>query len=186
MSRRLDWDAYRYILDDPTLDRQVFEARMLDDLDLALAVAEAVSHVDALRAASFIAPSPSRVMPSQVVPVASAGAESSAWRLSTLIVLAAGLLLTIGIVNYQLLTSHRFRDPSTMAAQSKLLEQSLAESWLAIRQTELVDGSTNLVDISTNVEALRDDDSLPDAVDAVGEDWLMDAAREFYAQGEAG
>ncbi len=55
MSKQLDWDAYRYVLDDPTLDRSAFEARMLDDCDLALAVADAMLHVDSIRAASFSA-----------------------------------------------------------------------------------------------------------------------------------
>lgn len=187
MSKQLDWNAYRYVLDDPTLDRAAFETRMLDDVDLALAVAEAMSHVDSLRAASFIA------APADVAITAerTAGETITGWRLSSLIALAAGLLLTIGLVNYQLLDRQL---PNTRGqagslpptSQANLLEQTLADSWLAIRQTEIVDGSSNLVDVSTNFESPRDDENLLDAVDSVDEDWLMDAAREFYAQGEAG
>lgn len=187
MSKQPDWDAYRYVLDDPTLDRAAFETRMLDDVDLALAVAEAVSHVDSLRAASFIAAPADLTVSSE----RTAGAKITGWRMSSLIALAAGLLLAIGLVNYQLLNrqvlnTHGQAGSLPPTSQANSLEQNLAESWLAIRQTEIVDGSSNLVDASTNFESPRDDENLLDAVDSVDEDWLMDAAREFYAQGEAG
>lgn len=170
MSKQLDWDAYRYVLDDPTLDRLAFEARMLDNVELALAVAEAMAHVDTLRAASFIS---TRSHHRQAVD------QPHNWKLTSLAALSAALLLAIGLVNYGI--SHSSSNP---VAQSGANEQHLAESWLAIRQTELVDVSTNLVDVSSNLEATRDDDALTES-ESTDDDWLLDAAREFYAQREA-
>ncbi len=174
MSKQLDWDAYRYVLDDPTLDRLAFEARMLDDCDLALAVADAMLHVDSIRAASFSATAD--------VPVAvrsSNTAATSGWQLSSLAVLAASLLLAVGWVNY------RFAHTPVEVAQRGPTQQGFVESWLAIRQTELVDGSSNLVDLSSNWEAPRDEDPLSESAEPNDEDWLLDAAREYFAQGGA-
>lgn len=183
MSKQLDWDAYRYVLDDPTLDRSAFEAHMLADVDLALAVAEALSHVDVLRAASCMAVPAENVQVS--TPASHHAAAGGGWQLTSLSALAATLLLAIGLFNYQVAHNRVRTTP-------RLAEQNLAESWLAIRQTEIVDQSSNLVDASTNFVAVRDEDVVQEPNDLVGtepaadNDWLMDAAREFYAQGEAG
>ena len=181
MSKQLDWEAYRYVLDDPTLDRTAFEARMLDDVKLALAVAEAMLHVDSLRAVSNIAPP--EMVPAKPTAAHHVAAEGG-WNLTSLAALAAALMLAIGLVNYRIVhTSSR--------VTASVPAQNLAESWLAIRQTEIVDQSSNLVDVSTNT-AVREDDPMPEPTEFVGveqsndNDWLMDAAREFYAQGDAG
>ncbi len=188
MSKQLDWEVYRYVLDDPTLDRAAFEALMLDDMNLALAVAEAVQHVDSLRAASFIAPpvpiQSQQPDQSQQPSTVYRSAATSGWQLSSLAALAAAFLLAIGLLNFQL--THK------SAVSYESANKVLADNWLALLETELVDGSSNLVDVSTNVELVRYDESLaePSVISSVisgseptaDEDWLMDAAREFYAQ----
>ncbi len=189
MSEQLDWDAYRYVLDDPTLDRVAFENRMLDDVELALAVAEAVAHVDTLRAASFIA-SPSKNLESGDALQRADARPPLGWHWSTLAALAAGLIITIGLVNYRVIVQ-----PDGLQARSESGEQRLAESWLAIRQVELVDASSNLVDASSSFSAGQSagDETASEvtgiaANEATTDDWLIDAARDFYAQspGDAG
>lgn len=193
MTKQLDWDAYRYVLEDPSLDRPAFEARMLADVELALAVAEAVSHIDALRAASSIVPPPrpSRAAPGQGNLIAESK-STGGWHWSTLAALAATLLLVVGLANYLAIS-----DPADPAQRSSRAvgEQRLAESWLALRQAELVDVSSNLVDVSSNsadalgLESLRyADTEQAEAVvsDVASEgDWLLDAAQEFFAEREA-
>ena len=188
MSKELDWDAYRYVLDDPTLDREAFEAHMLGNVDVALAVAEAVLHVDSLRTASLL--TPSLDAPRVSTPSTHHVAAEGGWQLTSLAALAAAFLLAIGLLNYTV--AHKFNPNASSVAAQRLPSQSLAESWLAIRQTEIVDQSSILVDGSTILVSVRDEDALHEPADFVAtessadDDWLMDAAREFYAQGEAG
>ncbi len=185
---QLDWDAYRYVLDDPSLDRAAFEARMLDDVELALAVAQAVAHVDQLRAASFSAAPVSSVATPAVASTRSSASGPAGWRLSSLAALAAGLLLAIGLLNFVL----DQRPGASAVALSGTGQSQVVEHWLALQRAELVDVSTNLVDMSINFDVGPDDMIVPDSADAVAtesstdSDWLMDAAREFYSQGEAG
>ena len=186
MSKQLEWDAYRYVLDDPTLDRSAFEARMLDDVDLALAVADAWSGIDRLRAASFIVcPTPPARPLAPVATERQSRNARSGWQLSSLAALATALLLAVGLVNY------RIHVAPSRAAHASVAKLNLAESWLAMRQTELVDMSTNLVDVSSNFENTKDENAQgePDGFAAADsssdDDWLMNAAREFYSQGGA-
>lgn len=191
MTKQLEWDAYRYVLDDPSLDREAFEARMLSDVDLALAVAEAVSHIDALRAASSIVSVSASSRPQKVAGVESGLATTERYTVHWSIVasLAATLLAAVGLLNYAVL----FKSPADVPAdyaRSQAGEQRLAESWLALRNVELVDVSSNLVDVSSNLESAKVEELEavePIATDGSSEsDWLLDAAQEFYAQREAG
>jgi len=187
MTKQLEWDVYRYVLDDPSLDREAFEVRMLSDVDVALAVAEAVSHIDALRAASSIV-SVSANSHSEKVAGEEAGlalAERFTVHWSLVACLAATLLVAVGLLNYAVL----FESPADYA-RSQAGEQRLVESWLALRNAELVDVSSNLVDASSNLESAKIEELEavePIATDASSEsDWLLDAAQEFFAQREAG
>ncbi len=81
--------------------------------------------------------------------------------------------------------NYRFAHTPVEVAQRGPTQQGFVESWLAIRQTELVDGSSNLVDLSSNWEAPRDEDPLSESAEPNDEDWLLDAAREYFAQGGA-
>ena len=57
MNEEIAWQALRYALEDPTLDRAAFESQMLADDRLALAVADAVGQLDLVaRAASSSQP----------------------------------------------------------------------------------------------------------------------------------
>ena len=121
MNEGHQWQALRYVLDDPTLDRVAFEQCMLEQTDLAMAVADAVGQISlvqavaagtslpagSLRAVSFddsFAPGPVAV-----------SAQPHLWHWSSLAALAAALMLAIGFG----------------AGQLNSLKQSTAESGAA-------------------------------------------------------
>lgn len=123
MNEGKHWQALRYVLDDPTLDRIAFEQQMLDDVDLALTVAAAVEQVNSVQSA-VTASSHVSLLP--VAAFASSGARTSVatvatsthsqpWYWSGVAALAAALMLA-AVFGVRELNSHRLGiSPSPVA-----------------------------------------------------------------------
>lgn len=107
MNEEIAWQALRYALEDPTLDRDAFESQMLADDRLALAVADAVGQLDLVaRAASSSQPQ---------LRVAAPVETQSGWHWASLAALAAAALLAVGLGVRQLETLGRHASPTEFA-----------------------------------------------------------------------
>ena len=133
MSNQLEWEACRYVLEDPTLDRQAFELRMLDDVELALAVARAMSDVELLRAASHRISQADQPLTSQAqvavqssVHVTTTSSADIGWHWTSLAALAATLLLAVGMAGYSLRQFARNSASSSMASHTAVASRKLA------------------------------------------------------------
>ncbi len=63
------WEIDRYLLNDPTLDREAFEQRMLEDESLSVAVASAVERLSMLSVAAEPVPGSMRAHGASVTSV---------------------------------------------------------------------------------------------------------------------
>lgn len=232
------WQAVRYVLDDPTLDRALFEDRMLSDIDLALAVADAVSQVDAVTraAAGPAVPDSSAAGPADQYLSLTGG--PNAWHWSSVAALAAGLLIVIGLGIGQLnsfpgrattgslsanarthsdrlavpgeaqdvfsFSGDRLNDLDRDArgyegafgpervtgadGHSLAFQHVVAEQWLAMRRDVPTNDALEGIDGLYGSDEARD--GLPGTSSGEGEsnqddDWMLEAAREFFQQGVA-
>ena len=205
MNRHDDWQALQYILDDPTLDRAACEARMSDDVDFALAVADAVEFVERVRAAASsvgLAQPTSSTSAGIAYAAGPSGEAASGWHWSSIAALAAALLVAIGVGFQQLGSYHSHNgdrttgvalapsialDANNAARQHSVSQQFMAERWLAIRHETL---AAEPVDVVADSVVIGDEsrDFLPGIGEGEadeGEDWMLEAAREFYTQGVA-
>jgi len=202
MKSQLEWEALRYVLEDPTLDVADFEARMATDVDLALAVATAVGQVEQLRLAcgeesdlqvvAGVGPAVANhgSMDGSEGVMQPGGAGSSGWHWVSVSVLAAGLMLAVGSA---VISMRSWRDSGlTVTTVQAADSQAFVETWLVFQQaphqldetqallTQGEDGVIEPVSWLTGEQAAASEEP-----EAVGEDWMLDAAREFYAQGVA-
>ena len=215
MNKGNQWQALRYVLDDPTLDRAAFEQRMLEQADLALAVADAVGQISLVQsaAAGTALPASSLRVASQddffAPNLVAISTEPYLWHWSSLAALAAVLMLAIGFGAGQLSSleqstaesgaatlapdnlasegGHSDVSPNASADVQALDSQHfVADHWLATgRETP----ASDLFDGSDLL--LSGDDArefLPNATESESDeddDWMLRAAREFYSQGVA-
>ena len=165
-----DRDVWGYVLEDPQLDRSSFESRMMADMELALAVGRAAEQLERV-AKAFHGVEAAKLAVASV-------AQPSGWHWSSLSALAAGLLVAVGVGQALLQRSAR---SSVEAFRPVVVSPALAEYWLALRS----DGNFgNVADGEVPSEDTRELSS-PAELESEGEDWMLEAAREFYLQGVA-
>ncbi|MCR9293497.1 MAG: hypothetical protein NXI32_12310 [bacterium] len=236
-ARRADdqqWAIDRYVLEDPSLDRAQFEAQMLDDPRLALAVADAVGQMQAWaeELASFDSQSPVLItaasestelsaestdalpgsvshsevsdsgVPGSLLPEAAASGFAISRFAARWLASAALVMLTLGV------GLMGFRDwqrrawqPSAEAAMSS----RIVDSWLALEgvPAEDVDADEGVdvagdamwqdfalddgIALSQNAAtALESEHWASESTEEMVEDWLVEAAREFYSHQGSG
>ncbi|MFO1062760.1 MAG: hypothetical protein U0892_02650 [Pirellulales bacterium] len=196
MNESKQWEADRYVLDDPTLDRDAFELRMLDDPELANAVAGAVLQVELLSRAVTI---DAQVQNAQLRPEPNIQASTSAavsdsgiptsWAPSHVgqlwAALAAVLLVALSIA----VASMRDLPRSGTEATA---ESDLADQWIHLvsdpqstlpHENVVVDADdvSSIGDVTMDAPT-EDQESASD----VESDWMIDAGEEFFASGAAG
>lgn len=212
MSKQSMWEVYRYVLDDPTLDREAFEHSMQVDVQLALAVAEAVVDIERLRRVchndqALLRSTDTRQSLSSPTSLPTPAQSNAGWHWSSLAALAAMLLAIVGLIAY------RLSPPSTVSLASKspaALQQtsasteSIAHSWLVIHQESQLSesqlsksqqGESQLSDSAVESAAedsqddftwlTRENSNANDEGQVEVDDWLIEAAKEFYAEGVA-
>ena len=174
------WDILGYVLEDPELDRADFESKMLADVNLAMEVASAVQQVElfrkAFRFSGAEASVPANIRPTNV----QATQMSLHW--SSLCGLAVALLVAIGLGQAQLRRLVGTTEPNALVSASSA--QVLAERWLALRIETRSDGP-HLGDADGTADDMRESQSPGEFEWDENEDWLLEAAREYYAQGVA-
>ncbi len=172
----MQWNIDRYLLDDPTLDREAFEQQMLADDSLAEQVAASVANFQVLSQAASILSAPT------LPPVRSRALSRPAlWATLT----AAAILLVA-------FTGWRFMKVSSDDQLARI-----ADNWTAIENLS----SSDSVDLALAVDASdasaleptttysHSGDEATDADSREQSDWLVEAAREFYlanSEGAAG
>jgi hypothetical protein len=167
MIDRDKWDAVRYVLVDPTLDRSVFESRMLEDLELALLVADTVRQTELLRKATAEFHS------------IQFQANQKGWHWSKIAVLAAAMLLAIGVGSFQI-ASMTDRTSMTVAKSMFDGKNAIADQWLAF--------SGDAVGLDPSGDGLAEDireAHVAGEGDVEEEDWMLEAARDYFAEGVA-
>ena len=155
-NQNAQWDIDRYLLSDPSLDRDAFEQRMLDDLSLAEQVAASVADLNTISSAARLPHKTSRF---------AKPARFSGW---SMLVTAAALLMTV--------SAWQLRNSSNDDQLSQI-----ANNWVAFEGLTTVE---SLEPITTEEQSNESpDNSNPDNADAdtaEQSDWLVEAAREFY------
>ena len=152
----VQWDIDRYLLSDPTLDRDAFEQRMLDDLSLAEQVAVSVADLQAISSGARSAASTAMAAPR----TSSSRFSQTTYRWA-LLATAAALLIAV--------SAWQFRSTSSDAQLSLI-----ADNWVTF---ENLTGAESLELIATENQP---DEYQTDAESAEQSDWLVEAAREFY------
>lgn len=158
ISEDLQWDIERYVLLDETLDRDAFEARMLEDERLALAVAEAVDHMEMLTTACRVSSDSS---PPKAWPV-------FAWsmRIGVGLAVAAGLLIATGLLS----PNWSQGDGQAIGETEEL--SAVAEQWLVMDADGDADESL-ITPVSWEWEP---------GLMAEEEDWMLEAAQQFFQE----
>jgi hypothetical protein len=152
-NRNLQWDVDRYLLSDPSFDRDAFEQRMLEDLELAELVTASVADLRVIVSA---------VQLSETVSVVSSSTSKSQRKTYwAMLVTAAAVLLMVSV--WQLRSS----------SNDDQLSQ-IADNWVAFEG--LTTGEA-LELIASEDQALENH---ADAESNEQTDWLVEAAREFY------
>ncbi len=185
----LQWDIERYLLNDPALDRDLFEQRMLNDTSLAEQVAASVGNLNLVAEAASAASAsctPYQTAPtpiSQVVHNTTSIWTTSIW-IPRFVAIASAAMLLIAISAWQLRS----------ATHDDQLAR-IADNWTAFESLttdeaiELTSASqSHLVDALPIEDEFRSDD-LTESTSNDQRDWLVEAAREFYlasSEGAAG
>ena len=185
MNEEQHWEIQRYILGDPTLDVEQFEQQMLDNPEMALAVADEVASIHLL--ATCDSPSPAGTGDALGLPSSnSLGASKSPW---VLLGFAASLLVCIFTWLGQ--PGPRFPDASSTAS-TRVSEASLeefAEQWISLQVATsdsysaessyyvVTDGGTAGLDPSDSALELTSEHE-------AGNDWLLEAAQLFYSDAD--
>lgn len=181
ISADLQWDIDRYLLGDEALDREAFEARMMEDESLALAVAESVQQFEDLSRAC-------RAMPAvhedenwprgeSDVSHLSRRQVSSAevYRLIGLAAFAASLLLAVLI--WQSLGGpgqRQIADGGTTETGSGNRLAEVADLWFAMDSSEVLASDSETFLISDGSDAMVVDDLSAES------DWIIEATQQLY------
>lgn len=150
------WEVDRYLLADPTFDRDAFEQRMLEDLSLAELVAASVADLQIVSHA-VRATSPSTNCVSTLKPQHQSLTSSSTFRWAVLV--AAAMLISVSV--------WQFRQTSKEEQLSQMVDK-----WVAIEGLTTAD--------SLELIATEEQGSDADTETNEQSDWLVEAAREFY------
>ena len=164
-SSQEQWDIDRYLLSDPTLDRDAFEQRMLDDLSLAEQVAVSVADLQAISSVACSAAS---------IAIAAPRTSSSRFSPTTYrwALLASAAALLIAVSAWQVLSVSSDAQLSLIADNWVTFENFTGESLELIATEHQL--SENLPGENQSGEYQTDAES------AEQSDWLVEAAREFY------
>ena len=182
--QNLQWDVDRYLLLDPSFDRDAFEQRMFEDVELAEMVAGSVADLHAISAAARLS--------DKVTSSTSSTSEALGCRNSEPTALAAGLEVVVHHERQSNLSARSQRRAYwaiSVTAALLLLTVSvwklggtsneeqlsqIADNWAAFEG--LTTGET--------LELIANDDPATetqnDAEASEQTDWLVEAAREFY------
>ena len=155
------WDIDRYLLSDPTLDRDAFEQRMLDDLSLAEQVAVSVADLQAISSGALSAASTAMAAPR----TSSSRFSQTTYRWA-LLATAAALLIAV--------SAWQFRSTSSDAQLSLI-----ADNWVTFENLTGAE-SLELIATENQLGENQPDEYQTDAESAEQSDWLVEAAREFY------
>jgi hypothetical protein len=173
------WDIDRYLLDDPTLDRDAFEQQMLDDPALAEQVATSVAQWKILEiAAKSVQPS-KRLDDMPSIPTGS-GLSVGSWA-----VLATVALMLVALSLWSLFSNPAPRGvvvASKLAASERLLSQ-IAERWLDVESPQVYVQEEELISES-DLGLRRGEQTEMELSDQ--SDWLFEAARQFYQESSEG
>lgn len=176
------WDIDRYLLDDETLDRDAFEARMLQDETLALAVADELERLQLL----------SSVADRKLVRAAPFAVETSVSPVSFTrtrppVMAWAALVIAVSLL-FALFVWPQGDQPSAegqLAAnplQEAIPLQEVAQEWLAL-ESALEDSEIAELVAGAEVNA-RDTFNLTDDLEeANGDDWML-LACEFLSDAD--
>ena len=175
----LQWNIDRYLLDDPTFDREAFEQQMLADTSLAEQVAASVLNMHLLAQAVGV-PAPTLVAPASspsAAPLVVSSTDHSAMHRPALwLMFTSAVLLIVAISSWQF---RRFSSDDQLAR--------IADNWNAIETLSATE-SLDLVLASDSSDVLSADTTTfaPQTSEDSGaesseqSDWLVEAAREFY------
>ena len=167
-SNDLQWDIDRYLLSDPTLDRDVFEQRMFVDLALAEQVAVSVEDLQAITSVARSASASAAFASSRNF---TSRYKSAAFRW-TLLATAAALLIAV--------SAWQFRSTSSDTQLSLIADNWIAfENLTAAESLELVATEGHPSDYQ-HASALQPSENQVDTESYEQSDWLVEAAREFY------
>jgi hypothetical protein len=163
-------DVDRYLLDDPSLDREAFELRMADDLELCEQVAQAVDqlHLMGIAAKSLDATVSVNIQPS----AARSSAKDHTWLYAIAAIATAILIGVFGLSPGR---------PSKNDSASDQRLAMLAESWLDA-SLESNDEAIN----ATGIPVVESTASTDIESDSEANDWLFDAAREYFLENQNG
>ena len=192
-----EWDIERYLLDDPSLDSQAFEDRMLHDEALALAVSEGVRRLELLARASDSLSPPASSTPVQAS-LANDGKRQSVGIGFALVVAAAGLAASLLMaviwsqwVEHRGLAEATVHLPGGTSSDEKI--SAVASRWLAIQ----LDNSHSLDDAhvgearssedlhftSASFEWLEQGEQATNS-DVNEGDWMLETSAEFFQQAD--
>ncbi len=175
----LQWEIDRYLLGDPTLDRDAFELQMLDDVSLAEQVAASVGAMELIEVAacSVTRPDIQATIPCRRSTVA---AGIPVWAM-----LATVATVLIAVAYWRNLPNeaiHATRASTEFAESDRLLSQ-IAEHWLAFENPIIVNHEEDVFAEIAN-GSRRSELSEHELVDQT--DWLVEAARQFYQENGEG
>lgn len=177
ISRDRQWQIDRYLLDDPTLDRETFEQQMLADVSLAEQVAASVVNLQDLKiAAASAATSTVAIAPSTDDSVH--GSRIPVW--ATLATVAA---LLLGIICWHQAPSPTDVKSSAEISANEVQLSQMAEHWLAFdNQFSVHQEEEFLPDLDPGFR--RHEQTELELINQT--DWLVEAAREFYQESSGG
>lgn len=172
--QRDDWQIEGYLLEDPTIDRDVIEQQMLDDTDFALRVAAAAERLELIALAASASPVPAFPLvssnsggivgsaPESANPVAS---KFSMWKLA----LAVAATIIIGMASTLAIRGHQRGF------------DEIANSWLAIEK-EMLPIEYSPAEIAIHDAAFDTDIDLMALSNADSDEWLIDGAIAFFSE----
>ena len=153
------WDIDRYLLEDPNMNREEFEQRMLDCPELALQVARRAEQLEAIQAATLAWASGRHAVMDRARMV----------RAASLATLLAAACLLIGLVAWSWL-------PTGGAGM-----EELASHWLELEADELAGVVT---EIEPEGQSLNEMHSIStrERPENDMEEWLLDSAAAFFSE----
>ncbi len=173
------WEIDRYLLGDPTLDRDAFEQRMLNDVSLAEQVAASVAQLELIELSAIAAGLP------QALVVSPHRRRESRQVMTVWALLATVATLLVALANWRDGSSKSVDTPSVTfeLAASDLQLAEIAEYWLATENANLISLEEE-VSTEAFVNSRRGTQTEPESVEPT--DWLVEAATQFYSENGEG
>lgn len=168
------WDIDGYLLDDPTVDREAIEQKMLDDPAFALQVAEAAEQLSLIARVAATSTDKVQLAPqSDRTDTTTKRIPASSTVIKAVVALAATLLVAVAIVST--------RDKSS----AKL--DDVANNWIELKDDITAESSNSIAMTTSNPGLEFDADTSgaalttsPDGSSA--DDWLLDSAVMFFSE----